>query len=330
MVQPIKKYFSWKGLGDILLLGSITALIMSLLARKFWFCELATHFMVQYTIAISIAIIIFIVYKCRYRWRLASIFLLYFICQILPLYLPYLTPPHLGEPTTPPPHTTTKLRLLSFNVHSYNPQHEAVIQFLRTTPSDIVLLLEVTSAWGKRLASLKNIYPHQTIIPRGDNFGIAMLSRIAPIKIEQNNFGMDVPSLIGHFQHEDKDFIVIGTHPIPPMNAECLQDRNCQMGAIADYAANCQINSKAVLIAGDLNCTSWSPYFQDWLKQGRLKDSRIGYGILSSWPNYYFWFWIPIDHFLASHHIIVAHRQVFSDSYGSDHFPIQIEFSLAK
>ena len=38
------------------------------------------------------------------------------------------------------------------------------------------------------------------------------------------------------------------------------------------------------MLMGDMNCTSWSPYFQDMLTVSGLRDSRRGFGVEGSWP----------------------------------------------
>lgn len=333
-LQSQSKFSILKNLGDILLVGTITALILGFLARQTVYCEWATHFVTQYVVAICIAITIFIWKKLWIRLILSIILLIYWLAgSLAPLYSTTLSELYRNQNVTSlsVATQTQPLKLLSFNIYSQNIEHDLVMKFLREDANDIVILLEVTPDCKKKLETLLDIYPYQKIIARKDNFGIALLSRIKPVQIEYNNFGTEIPSIISRFQHEGKNFVVIGTHTLPPMDEQCLYERNLQMSNIAQYAQELQTTSKMeVLVVGDLNCTSWSPYFNDWLIMGKLRDSRIGYGVLPSWPNRYFIFWIPIDHCLVSSDVIVHQRQVFSNSYHSDHFPIQLNFSLVK
>ncbi|MEM1009786.1 MAG: endonuclease/exonuclease/phosphatase family protein, partial [Myxococcota bacterium] len=81
------------------------------------------------------------------------------------------------------------------------------------------------------------------------------------------------------------------------------------------------------MVLGDFNCTSWSPTFQQFLKQSRLLDSRQGWGVQPSWMLHTGLFAIPIDHVLISKEILIHQRQVGED-IGSDHRPISVKFSL--
>nr|WP_094673053.1 hypothetical protein [Hydrocoleum sp. CS-953] len=70
-------------------------------------------------------------------------------------------------------------------------------------------------------------------------------------------------------------------------------------------------------MAGDLNTTMWSPYYQKLEQKTGLRNSRLGFGILPSWPAKGFshsivfyilsrFFQIPIDHCLISSEIKVV------------------------
>ena len=78
---------------------------------------------------------------------------------------------------------------------------------------------------------------------------------------------------------------------------------------------------------GDLNTTSWSPFFSDLIEESGLRDSRKGFGIQTTWPDGLFLLRIPIDHCLVSKDISVLDRRV-GPSIGSDHFPVTVDLVL--
>jgi endonuclease/exonuclease/phosphatase (EEP) superfamily protein YafD len=96
------------------------------------------------------------------------------------------------------------------------------------------------------------------------------------------------------------------------------------MMEIAQYISGIQ---GARILAGDLNVTSWSPFFKDWLRESGLHDSRLGFGVQATWPTTSPLFLIPLDHVLVSPDIQVMQRQVGAD-VGSDHRPVLIDFTF--
>jgi endonuclease/exonuclease/phosphatase (EEP) superfamily protein YafD len=81
-----------------------------------------------------------------------------------------------------------------------------------------------------------------------------------------------------------------------------------------------------VLLAGDLNTTPWSPYFQTLEKESGLKNSMKGFGFQPSWAGNAF-LKIPLDHFLHSPEIVIHNRMIGPD-VGSDHLPVIIDFTI--
>ena len=90
------------------------------------------------------------------------------------------------------------------------------------------------------------------------------------------------PVLIAKYQAGAQSLAVIATHTKSPRKPFASEDRNVQLTELAKLA-NAQPGE--VLMIGDLNTTSWSPYFGDLLQATRLRDSRPGYGVLATWPT---------------------------------------------
>ena len=82
-----------------------------------------------------------------------------------------------------------------------------------------------------------------------------------------------------------------------------------------------------VMLIGDLNLSTWSPYFDDLIKTSGLKDSRKGFGIQATWPVKFPLLRIPIDHCLVSPSVSISNWARGPD-IGSDHFPIIIDFTI--
>jgi endonuclease/exonuclease/phosphatase (EEP) superfamily protein YafD len=118
---------------------------------------------------------------------------------------------------------------------------------------------------------------------------------------------------------------IVATHPASPKKAWEFADRKRQLAEVGKLARN---TAGPVVVVGDLNTTSWSPYFQDLLATSGLLDSRRGFGVEASWPRASLALMrIPIDHCLVSPEVSVLDRWIGED-VGSDHRPIVVEFAL--
>jgi len=232
-------------------------------------------------------------------------------------------PLYLGA--TPAPTDSRVYRAVFLNADLDNPEPEKVLEYLRQADADLVVLVEVTPTLMKALEPLQPAYPYARSSPRNDGRGIAVWSRLAWDDIEVREFDPSgFLSVVARFSLAGNRLTVIGTHPPWPMGATCSEHRNQQFAELARFAT---AQEGQVMILGDMNCTSWSPHFQDLLRGSGLQDSRQGFGIQPSWPA-----WLPlpliaIDHCLASPGVIIHDRRI-GPEVGSDHYPVVVEFSI--
>jgi endonuclease/exonuclease/phosphatase (EEP) superfamily protein YafD len=291
------------------------ATLATFLGRLWWRCELACHFRVQYFIVLLVAALALLVGKRWSRAAVAGVLALVNLALIVPLYF--------GGGS--PPAGATTLRAVNLNVHTRNRQFDDVRRFLRETAPDLFVLEEVNADWLYELEPLKRDYPHVRAHPREDNFGIALFSRIPFETAEILTIGKaGVPSVAARFDLDGQSLTVIGTHPVPPAGGNGAALRNEQMSAVADYVAK---QPGPLVLLGDLNMTSWSPYFVDFLRATGLRDSRRGFGVQPSWPARSPLLRIPIDHCLVSPQISIRDHRI-GRGVGSDHLPVIVEFAL--
>jgi endonuclease/exonuclease/phosphatase (EEP) superfamily protein YafD len=284
-------------------------------ARFWWRFEQACHFRVQYFWLLLFAALV--LWAAR-RPRLAGFSLFAALLNaltIVPIYWP----------ASAHDAGTRELRVLSFNVLTNNSKRDQVIEYLRQQKADLVLLVEVDDAWAKALEKLADLYPHRHLVPRDDNFGIALLSRLPWRDIQTLNVGKaNVPTIVAEFGNEESSFVFIGTHPLPPASKLLAQLRNQQLAELANLVREQQ---KPTVLTGDLNTTNFSPYFRDLLAAANLRDTRQGRGIQASWGPLPL-FEIPIDHCLVSRNIAILNRRL-GPHLGSDHRPIIVHLRLA-
>ncbi len=290
-------------------------------ARYWWRLEQLCHFRVQYFWLLANAAAVMLLGGRRRLAALAGIAAVVNLATILPIYIPA----RRDQPSSAA--GFQPVRLVSFNVLGKNRQYDDVAGWLRNESADVVLLMEVQPHWMPAIESLRDLYPHQQVEPRRDNFGIALLSKSPWDKIETVEFGSaELPSVVATFNSEGTPWTLVGTHPLPPGSAQAAAARNEQLADIGKFVKH---QPGPVLVAGDLNLTEHSPYFNDLLRAGDLHDSRQGIGIQASWSARLPGLDLPLDHVLVSREWIVNSRRV-GPHLGSDHRPVVAQLMVVK
>lgn len=287
---------------------------LGLLARSWWPLELFAHFRVQY---LGLSVLLAIGLAALGRLRTAGL-----AVGLAGFHLLWVAPAWLAERPAP---GGVQLRLVEINLNSQNTDHARVAAFIRSEDPDLVLLLEVNERWLTALESVARGYPHRIARPRGDNFGIALWTRLPVDRLEIARIGSGLPSAVARLLTPQGCLTLLGTHPPPPAGASLAAERDQQIEAVARKLSASE--GERVLL-GDLNLTSWSPVFDDLIADSGLRDTRTGFGLQATWPT---WFWplsIPIDHCLISAGLRVVDRRV-GPEIGSDHRPIVIELRFA-
>lgn len=241
--------------------------------------------------------------------------------------LPYWVAPAGGTVTAAQPAAARPdaVSLVSINVLTSNADKPAVLAYLRSRDPDIIVALEIDTAWAAALAGLADRWPHAVVQPRDDNFGIALLAKQPPREHRVRDFGdAGVPSIVATFTKPAGDYTVIATHPVPPKGPAYARDRDAQLRAIAEFVAAAPL---PCVVAGDLNATPWSAAFRDLVTRSGLRDTALGRGVQATWNARVWAPRIPIDHILAPPGTEVLRRAVGPD-VGSDHFPVEAELRL--
>lgn len=285
------------------------------MGRVWWIFDLSSHFRLQYLILLVMCAMIGLLGNNYLLCILAGFGALVNFILILPLYL---------APRRPQD-TATRYRLLLSNVLGTNPHISATVNLIEKANPDIILLIEPTDTWLETILPHLANYPHRILVPRADNYGIALLSRHAFKRQETILLGpYQKPSIIASVDLEGKLLTLLGTHAQPPFNALDSAHRDQQIKEVVAYSNQF---GKPALILGDFNATSWSAALRDVSKAG-WKDSRVGFGIQASWPVANPLLRVPIDHIFTTPDVVVHNRRLGSP-VGSDHLPVILDFSIA-
>lgn len=285
---------------------------MAAAGRWWWVFDLSAHFVPYQALGLLVC-------SVGLWWRrdwlpavLSTLCLTGCLMWIVPYYWPRSVPSE-----------GNRVSLRVCNVFCHNTEPDRVIALLRESPTDVVVLLEVTSEWAQRFQVLRDVYPLMQFQPEAGSFGIGILSQKPWANLTHRSFGrQQLPSLIVDFEIDgERTWQLIATHPLPPISAFNAASRDEQLQRVATYCAE---HDGPIVVAGDLNASPWSHAFRSLCHNGGLRDSNLGHGINPTWPTYGPFTVIPIDHILPSRDIGVARRHV-ERAVGSDHRPVRAE-----
>lgn len=295
----------------------LAAIFAGLLGKWHFAFDLASHFRIQAAATLLLASPLLLLLKCR-RWAAVSLVAGCLVSVTLWPFMPGAAKAYRGD----------SLRLVSINVHTSNNQRDRVIEFIRQHNPDIVVLQETDDAWIESLdRALSPQWPYHAARSRADNFGIAIYSKLPWRSCEfvELSEALSVPSVVARFDLPNGEPLnLIGTHPLPPMTHSMWEARNSLFTGLAERTN--QLGPTRTIVAGDLNCTPWSYWFGRLLRESRLENSAVGYGLNISWRPYRTAvLGLPIDHLLVGEEIDVDDRWTGGD-VGSDHRPVVLDF----
>jgi len=300
--------------GVVLFLATLGT-VAGFLGKLYWILDNFSAFRVQYCFVLSVCAVILGVGK-RYKMSaLAFVFAMLNLVLILPFYF--------GEDAG---HSAQEpLKLMMFNVNTWNSGYDAVLDYVKEVDPDFVALLELNPVWWRNIEPLLERYPYYEKRLHSDNYGVAFLSKY-PMNAEvvTGLCNLDVPSIIADVEYDEQKLTVITTHPLPPVGELYFTNRNQQLENLAQLASSIEGN---IILAGDLNTAPWSVFFSEFVDDSGLRDSSRGFGVQPSWPTMVPFLYTPIDHCLVSENVVIHDRQTGPD-LGSDHLPVVVEFSL--
>jgi len=303
----------------LLKLGATVLVLTSILPGVFsnsWFIDIFSNFKFQLT-CISLVLFLLNIFLKKSR-ILGTVLLLLIFWNASFMYNLYF-PNRFGEIIK-----GKGTSILSINLLTNNNQSDKVIELIRDTDPNILVLLEYNSKWEELLSETLSEYKHQKKEVRNDPFGIGFFSKI-PSKNTVLNFDHSgIPSIRSDVEINKKKLTILATHPQPPLGQQNFELRNSHLETIEEKRIEFHPN---LIVVGDLNTSSYSIHFRKFLKKMNLKDSRNGFGELITWPANHRLIGTTLDHFLVSKKINVMRRNVLKYT-GSDHLPIYMEFSI--
>lgn len=292
-------------------LGLVAVTAASFAGRWHWLLDLTSHFRWYWLLAA----IAWLILAGRRQGRLATACLALVVIVNGAALLPYWLPAAVIQGAA----SSEPLELISLNVLADNPDKAPTLAYLRHRGADLVVLLEVDQAWADALDELAPLYPHRLVRLRDDTFGIAILSQLPLSDPQVETPAEGPPVMVVGVPRGEEGCLVVAAHPPPPISAEWSARRDAQLAAIGERAA---VESRPVIVAGDLNATPWSHGFRQLVGPRGLRDSAVGRGLQPTWNARHWLPRIPIDHVVISEEVEVLSRSIGPD-VGSDHLPVE-------
>lgn len=281
------------------------------LGRFHWLLDLLSHFRLQYALVCAV-VLLYAILRRRVALILAALVSLLWNVQLI----------HAVHRTAEPPATAGKpLKVMTFNVMGNNDDHVAVIEHVINVDPDIVCLLETGEDWRLSLEPLRVKYPYRVEELGVGYFSIACYTRI-PLKSSQvRRFApWGLPSVILNMDHLGTPLTFIGTHPLPPMEAEDAAVWREILSQLGDLVSTIDGN---VIVGGDLNATPWCQGMRQLLSKGGLGYHSVDPVWHPTW-GLHLPMMIPIDHILTKGSFIIRKRHI-GPPMGSDHRSVTAE-----
>lgn len=212
------------------------------------------------------------------------------------------------------------LTVVSYNLGPVFRNADAVIDYFRAEPGDVLVLQEYTPPWHESLRTLRRLYPHVITEPRDGPFGIAVMSRLPLSDTVIHAFtGRQIPLIATTVDVPGRRIHLLGLHLEWPMLPAAFAVRNEQLSEVVDLIAGAEA---PLLVCGDWNMTPWSGSYRRLLASG-VHDGGWRARVKPTWPSALSLLGIPIDHCVASPDVDIATRQI-GPALGSDHRPVVV------
>lgn len=280
-----------------------------------WVLDLFAGFRHQ----LAVALILIAVVAAIARWKKTAVAIGLLAVVNLALVAPLFFGPSRPE--------TSQLRVLSFNILASNRRFDEVVDFIRASDANVVVLHEVTSRWEEEIeeaAATFDDWPYEITEARarGDLFGSMVL--VEPgAAIESFGFALTDPRAIEILLPDGVALLAI--HPLSPSSEFRAEQNDRQLLFATDWAAG---QDGPAIVVGDFNATPWSYPFRRLMASTDLSNSALGFGLDLSYPaDGNPLFRVPIDHLLFSDGLAVVDRRL-GPAMGSDHFPLTVDLAF--
>ena len=222
-----------------------------------------------------------------------------------------------------------ELSIVSSNVLQKNNEYHKLIDLVKNIQPDILLTTETNKEWENALKVLEDNFSFNHKIALENRYGMHLYTKLKAVEIKEHYLlSEETPSIEAHLEDDEGNrFVFWGVHPPPPSPTEKPTSRQneAELMKLAKLIRGAGYPS---IVVGDFNDVCWSRISTLFAKTSKLKDVRLGRGILGTFPVRPSIFRFPLDLIFSSKEIRVHDIQILPD-IGSDHLPLFSKFSVS-
>lgn len=300
-----------------------TVSIVVLAADRFWLVDLLT-FAWPYIIAVG-ALLAVAAFVTR-RMKAIAMAVIGLAVAVLPA---------VDVPTVHPSSAHSGLKVMTANIFGDNiKDRTAFVELLRQEKPDVVVLEETSPAWEKLISS-SGLYPYESSTDAMLRDALKVYSSL-PIRAETElKRAVTEPQaykqpLRLELDLNGKPLFLYAFHPETPRRLWQWRDRNAYLAAAAD-AVKGDLERAPVIVAGDWNTPTWSPFFRTFLQQSGLASTAGGWlqpvTRFSMKLDALAYIGASIDHIAVSPDIFLRERRI-GPTFGSNHRPVIAELAM--
>lgn len=297
----------------VLLVSQVLITAVSFAGEQSIYCEIFSHLRPVWCFMALVLLASLIVLKHKIG---SIVSLILFLINLAPIAMLYIPESHQASDDQNSQH----IRLLQMNVEGgKNHNYKAALELIKEYRPDIVGFSEITETWLKNMEGGLPDFPYRVAEPYHGGIGVFSRLPLRDAKIEY--FGtIRRPRVFTRVNVGEKTITLFFAHPVIPL-------RGSREADLAETAREIHAESNPTILAGDLNCTPWSYYFDKLKRDGALHDSEQGFGFQPSWCTFWPIALFPIDHCLMTKQFSTTSRNICK-KIGSDHFPVYTEMVL--
>lgn len=210
-------------------------------------------------------------------------------------------------------------RIASYNINYYSEKNiDAQIEGLEKVNADIISLLEVNTAWEKRLENYTQTYPyrHKVKDSRANaTVGLSML--LSKFPIQKATAHAEGYAISYEIEIAGKILNLVQVHPLPPLSQALKESRNNTLSEVSSLELG-----EFKIILGDFNAVHWQRPMQKIIHEQGVRIASNG---RLTWPAILPI--APIDHILTSYNLPHAGSGKLCLTY-SDHCLIYSDINL--
>lgn len=303
-------------------------MLIPLINVKYWWIRIFDFPKVQITVpALIILLVLFFKYSDNRNYYDIGLMVLLGGCIIYQAFLIYPYTPFSRKQTGKSTlnEKNRHISILESNILISNKNTDKLLDLVKKTNPDIILLMEVDDYWDQKMKVLEKEYPFTILKPLPNSYGINMYSRFKLIDPKINFLIKDdIPSICTKIALPSGEIIdFFGVHPEPPVPTKDADERDAEIIMVAKKVKKA---NAPTIVAGDLNDVAWSHTTRLFQRISGMLDPRVGRGSYNTFNAKIPLFRYPLDHIFHTKEFRLVKLERM-ENIGSDHFPMFIKLS---